>query len=32
VFGGLLVGLGVQLHRWQEIAHHATPAHAPTRA
>lgn len=33
LFGGLLVGLGFRLHRWQEIApHHASPEHAPTRA
>jgi uncharacterized membrane protein HdeD (DUF308 family) len=32
LFGGLLVGVGFRLHRWQEIAHHPTPEHAPTRA
>ncbi len=32
LFGGLLVGLGFRLHRWQQIAHHPSPEHAPTRA
>ncbi len=32
LFGGLLVGLGFRLRRWQEIAHYASPEHAPTRA
>ncbi len=32
LFGGLLVGLGLRLRRWQEIAHYASPEHAPTRA
>jgi hypothetical protein len=33
LFGGLLVGLGFRLHRWQEIApHHASPEHAPPHA
>ncbi len=32
LFGALLVGLGFRLHRWQEIAHHPSPEHAPSRA
>ncbi len=31
LFGGLLVGFGFRLHRWQESAHHP-PEHAPTHA
>ena len=32
LFGGLLVGLGFRLRRWQETAHHPSPERAPTRA
>lgn len=32
LFGGLLVGLGFRLRRWQEMAHHPSPERAPTRA